>query len=156
VTVTALFTCNAGALRAQEFYPPANMPIVPFGTYENPLTMNGPFTFGPGYMSFSQARANPYADEAAYIHMRVSPPNAEISFEGVKTMQVGSSRLFKTPPLQLDKNYTYTLRATWQINGKTVSQERVLPVRAGDWLSIVFLAPASAPGASVSHAAPGQ
>jgi uncharacterized protein (TIGR03000 family) len=141
VSVVALLTWNSSQLLAQEFYPRANAPLYPFGTSIDSPTTYGAFTEGPGYFTFGAPRANTADEQVAYLHIRVSPPDAEINFDGVKTMQVGSSRLFITPAMEVGKPYTYTLRATWNLNGKTVSQERVLPIHAGDRLSIAFRAP---------------
>jgi uncharacterized protein (TIGR03000 family) len=136
------------------FYPRANSPLSPFGTSIDSPTTYGAFTEGPGYFTFGHPRPDTPEEQVAYLHIRVTPPHADIHFDGLKTMQVGSSRLFVTPALDVGKPYTYTLRATWNLNGKTVSQERVLPIHAGDRLSIAFRAPASAPGTSVLQATP--
>ena len=78
----------------------------------------------------------------------MSPTYVEISFEGSKTAQIGSSRLYVTPPLVQGENYTYTIRVTWAEIGGEVTQTRKVPVRAGDRLSIVFRAPPNPAGTS--------
>jgi len=152
----ALGVLNSKPLIAQEFYPSNNSPLFPFGTSIDSPTTYGAFTEGPGYFTFRAPRPSTPEEQVAYVHIRVSPPHAEISFDGVKTMQIGSSRVFVTPALEAGKHYTYTLRATWNQDGKTVSQERILPVHAGDRLSIAFRAPAPATGTSTMQAMPGQ
>ena len=84
----------------------------------------------------------------AYVHVRVSPPHAEISFEGSKTVQIGTSRLYVSPPLNQGENYTYTIRVSWKENGGEVTQTRTVGVRAGDRLSVVFREPVSTAGTS--------
>jgi uncharacterized protein (TIGR03000 family) len=85
----------------------------------------------------------------------VSPPNAEISFEESKTAQIGSSRLYVSPPLVPGENYTYTIRVSWKENGGEVTKTRKVGVRAGDRLSVVFRAPASTSATSTLQTAPG-
>jgi hypothetical protein len=58
--------------------------------------------------TINAARVGPASapeEQVAYVHVRVSPPQAEISFEGSKTAQIGSSRLYVSPPLVPGENY---------------------------------------------------
>jgi uncharacterized protein (TIGR03000 family) len=124
----------------QRFYRPAPTGLFQFqSSIDNPMTY-GAYTEGPG--GFYQSIASPSApdEQVAYIHIRVSPPHAEISFQGSKTMQVGSSRMFVSPPLEQGQSYNYEIRVSWTENGRVVTQDRKIPVRAGDRLSIVFRA----------------
>jgi hypothetical protein len=44
---------------------------------------------------------------------------------------MGFERDFISPPLERGQEYTYTLRASWMENGKEVTREKSVPVRAG-------------------------
>jgi uncharacterized protein (TIGR03000 family) len=48
--------------------------------------------------------------------------------------------MFVSPPLEQGTNYTYEIRMSWTKKGRVVTQNRKIPVRAGDRLSIVFRA----------------
>ncbi len=111
----------------------------------------GRYTEGPGFFyTGGLAPPNAPAEQVAYLHVRVSPPHAEISFEGSKTSQIGTSRLYVSPPLNQGQNYSYDIRVSWNNNGQVVTQDRKVTVRAGDRLSVVFREPASTPGTSTT------
>jgi uncharacterized protein (TIGR03000 family) len=56
---------------------------------------------------------------AASFEMRV-PANAEIWIEGEKSQQIGTVRLFNTPPLESCKSYAYNIRVRWVGAGNTL------------------------------------
>jgi uncharacterized protein (TIGR03000 family) len=115
----------------------------------------GRYTQGPGFFYRSMvAPADAPEEQVAYVHVRVSPPHAEISFEGSKTAQIGSSRLYVSPPLVQGENYAYTIRVSWKENGSEVTQTRKVAVRAGDRLSVVFRAPGNTGSTSTLKTSP--
>src|SRR5262249_46034390 len=139
----------------QRYFRTNTGPMVPFVSSIDAPDTYGAYTEGPGF--FYSARVAPASapeEQVAYVHVRVSPPYAEISFEGSKTAQIGSSRLYVSPPLVQGENYTYTIRVTWAEIGGEVTQTRKLPVRAGDRLSVVFRAPANAAGTPTLQTTP--
>jgi uncharacterized protein (TIGR03000 family) len=75
---------------------------------------------------------------AAYIAVRL-PANAEIWFDGDKTTQTGSDRLFVTPPLSPDRDYTYKVRVQWSEDGRKVERMHSVAIRAGDRASLDFV-----------------
>jgi uncharacterized protein (TIGR03000 family) len=160
--MTALALCgvlwNSGQARAQyyyqRFYQPANS--YPFVSSIDAPDTYGSYTQGPGFF-YRSAVAPPNAPEeqVAYVHVRVSPPHAEISFEGSKTAQIGSSRLYVSPPLTQGENYTYDIKVSWNENGRVITQARKVAVRAGDRLSVVFRAPANTAVTSTLQTKPG-
>jgi uncharacterized protein (TIGR03000 family) len=144
---------GSGQARAQyyyqRFYQTNTGPMFPFVTSIDAPDTYGAYTEGPGfYYSKRLAPASAPEEQVAYVHVRVSPPHAEISFEGSKTAQIGSSRLYTSPPLIQGENYTYTIRVTWAEIGGKVTQTRKVPVRAGDRMSVVFRAPPNPTGTS--------
>jgi hypothetical protein len=46
------------------------------------------------------------------------------------------------------KDYTYTIQVSWNDNGRVITQERKVPIRAGDRISVVFREPQTAPASS--------
>jgi uncharacterized protein (TIGR03000 family) len=137
---------------------------VPFTSSIDDPSVYGRYIQGPGFRYlgataptfFNAPILPPDAPEekVAYIHIRVSPPHAQISIQGAKTAQIGSSRLFVSPPLNQGENYQYDIRATWTENGKQITQDRTIPVRAGDRMSIVFREPASGSGTTTLRTTP--
>jgi uncharacterized protein (TIGR03000 family) len=60
------------------------------------------------------------------------PANAAIEVEGAKTKQTGEERVFTSPPLEVGKTYTYTIKATWTDQaGETVVREEKARVTGG-------------------------
>jgi uncharacterized protein (TIGR03000 family) len=139
----------------QRFYQTNTGPLFPFVSSIDAPETYGAYTQGPGFYYSGVVRpVSAPEEQVAYIHVRVLPPHAEISFEGSKTAQIGSSRLYVSPPLAAGENYTYTIRVSWKENGGEVTQTRTVAVRAGDRLSVVFRRPASSPGTSTLQTTP--
>ena len=146
---------GSGRAAAQYSYRPA--PQYPFVSSIDAPNVYGAYTQGPGFFyTGGVAPASAPEEQVAYIHVRVSPPHAEIRFEGSKTAQIGSSRLYVSPPLNQGQNYTYDIQVSWKENGREVTQDRRVPVRAGDRLSVVFRALAGAARTSTLQARPGS
>jgi uncharacterized protein (TIGR03000 family) len=152
LTVLAVLWGSSQA-RAQYFYQryfgTNTGTMFPFESSIDAPDTYGSYTEGPGFFySTRVAPASAPEEQVAYVHVRVSPPYAEISFEGSKTAQIGSSRLYVSPPLVQGESYTYTIRVTWPEIGGEVTLTRKVPVRAGDRLSVVFRAPPNPAGTS--------
>jgi uncharacterized protein (TIGR03000 family) len=79
----------------------------------------------------------------AHITVRV-PPSAEVWFEGHKTDATGNVREFTSPPLTPGRQFTYTVRARWDDNGRPVEQSRQVDVSAGSHADVSF--PVARPG----------
>ncbi|HEY7311677.1 MAG TPA: TIGR03000 domain-containing protein [Gemmataceae bacterium] len=69
--------------------------------------------------------------QPATLHVRL-PADARLVVEGQETKKTGSLRLFISPPLTPDKNYSYTFLWTFRKDGKTFAGEKKVLVRAGD------------------------
>jgi uncharacterized protein (TIGR03000 family) len=79
------------------------------------------------------------------------PAGAEIWFDGERTAQTGTDRVFTSPPLAAGQTYHYQVVARWTDNGRPVQQAQQLAVRAGDRTRITFPrppAPAAVPAAT--------
>jgi uncharacterized protein (TIGR03000 family) len=79
----------------------------------------------------------PQDANTAHIMVRV-PANAEIWFEDHKTQQTGQVREFVSPPLSPNTDYSYHVRARWMENGREVTRDRNVPVRAGSMVNVDF------------------
>jgi len=107
----------------------------------------GYYSSGPGYVVESQPGATQsfYAGpqpEPNRAHIRVIVPDAQakVWFENRVTQQQGSDRLFESPQLDEGKEYTYTIRATWDQDGRDMTRERRVTVRAGETATVNFRA----------------
>jgi uncharacterized protein (TIGR03000 family) len=60
------------------------------------------------------------------------PADAQIEVDGAPTKATGEVRKFKSPELDVGKDYSYTIKATWTRNGKPIVVERKVAVRAGE------------------------
>jgi len=89
------------------------------------------------YQSFYQGpgQQNP---NAATIHIRVPAPDARVLLDGQPTQAQGMERVFVSPPLDPNARYQYTVRATWNENGRPVSREKTVPVQAGQVATVSF------------------
>ena len=61
--------------------------------------------------------------------------------EKQKLEGTSAERAASTPPLEANKTYVYTVRATWTENGQPIDQFRVVGVKAGETAKVSFLKP---------------
>ncbi len=73
----------------------------------------------------------PAPASGATIRVLVPDPNAQVYFDGNQTRQIGTDRLFHTPPLAAGAPNIYRIRAVWNGPGGTLSQEQVVSVSPG-------------------------
>jgi uncharacterized protein (TIGR03000 family) len=74
------------------------------------------------------------APEQQSVQIRVLLPadDAQLTIENSATRQTGVIRRFVSPPLEVGKNYVYTLKAVWAPNNyTTITRVRNFTVRAG-------------------------
>jgi uncharacterized protein (TIGR03000 family) len=141
----------------QRYFQTANTPQFPYTDSIDAMNSYGAYTEGPGFFYSSVVPpASAPEEQVAYVHVRVAPPHAEISIEGSKTRQIGSSRLFVSPPLNQGQNYVYTIQVSWNENGRVVTQQRKVPIRAGDRISMVFREPQPAASTAALQSQPGS
>jgi uncharacterized protein (TIGR03000 family) len=60
------------------------------------------------------------------------PEDARLTFDGESTVSTGASRLFVSPPLSREREFTYTLRAERMRGDKSVVASKTITVRAGE------------------------
>lgn len=73
----------------------------------------------------------------ARIEMHV-PSDAQVWIEGKKMTSAGELRRFVSPPLTAGQNYKYDIRVSWQENGREVSKDRQVSLRAGEHKQLIF------------------
>jgi uncharacterized protein (TIGR03000 family) len=71
------------------------------------------------------------------------PDNAAIWFQDDITTSKGTLREFRSPRLELNKRYVYTVRVSWVEDGKLVSETQDVSVKAGA-INCVYLMEAKA------------
>ena len=115
-----------------------------YGAYDSGL---GGVTYDSGYsgsyedeMSYSlrgYQSVPPAADNSARVTVTL-PPGARVSFGGKPTTSTGSVREYQSPPLTPGRQYTYEVQASWNENGKEVTQTQQVEVTAGAHVNTAF------------------
>jgi uncharacterized protein (TIGR03000 family) len=77
---------------------------------------------------------------AAVVEVKV-PARAEVWFDGDKTTQTGSGRVFRSPPLKPGVGYMYLVRAKWTEDGREVEQMQTISVHTGERVQLAFPLP---------------
>jgi uncharacterized protein (TIGR03000 family) len=72
------------------------------------------------------------AENTAAVRVIVPAADAQVWVENDLTNQRGRERIFISPPLERGRLYHYTLKASWMENGREITREKSLPVRAGE------------------------
>jgi len=78
-----------------------------------------------------------YSDpNSATITVRVPNADAQVWFDDKPTAQRGMERMFQTPGLQ--SGGTYTIKARWMEDGRTIDQQRQVQVQPGRTITVDF------------------
>lgn len=77
------------------------------------------------------------SDRPATIEV-IAPADAVVVFDGHRTSQMGTHRIFTTPDLIKGESYHYTVECTFTQDGKTLTESQRVPVYAGAYVSITF------------------
>jgi len=93
----------------------------------------------------SSASTSPADDTTASLTVNV-PADARLWIEGTPTTSTGPVREFNSPPLTPGNRYTYDIKASWQENGKEVTQAQQVRVTAGTHVNVNFPVPPRTPG----------
>jgi uncharacterized protein (TIGR03000 family) len=80
----------------------------------------------------------PVAADYANIRVIVPDPQGRVWFDGNRTSQTGTERLFSTPSLTMGSRYSYQIRASWMQGAREVSQERTVSVTPGQTTLVDF------------------
>jgi uncharacterized protein (TIGR03000 family) len=128
---------SPGAYAPSQFIYPAP------GVYGS--TVFRPFAVPPLSISPSYNVPLPPAGWRDELTARVTvhlPADAKLWVDGKPTKQTGAVREFVTPPvLRAAQNYQYTFRAEWAQDGRAMSRERSVTVRATEAVTVDFSKP---------------
>lgn len=104
----------------------------PSSTYSLGSTGNPSYAAGPQSGSYQASYQEPQGQNQNQAILRVHVPetSAKVWVEGQLTQQMGTDRVFVSPPLE-PGTYHYTIRASWMANGREVSREEKVKVEAG-------------------------
>ncbi len=75
---------------------------------------------------------------SAVINIRV-PDDAEVRIQGRKMNENGAERQFVSPALNPGQTYSYDISARWNENGKPITQNQRVIVRAGERTGVTFI-----------------
>lgn len=79
-------------------------------------------------------------DNTAHVRVVVPDPNAVVKVDGQPTESGGTVRNFQSPPLS-PGNYSYEVKATWNANGKPVTETHTVKVQPGAEALVTFTQP---------------
>jgi uncharacterized protein (TIGR03000 family) len=80
---------------------------------------------------------------AALIEIQVPTEFAQVWFDNESSSSIGTSRDYVTPDLPAGKECHYDIKASWNVNGQPVTQERKISVQAGQTSKVDFTKPAT-------------
>jgi len=66
------------------------------------------------------------------------PENARVFIDGNPTSAISAVRSFRTPALQADEDFFYTIRVVAEQNGRTVEETKKVYIRAGERAAVNF------------------
>jgi uncharacterized protein (TIGR03000 family) len=69
--------------------------------------------------------------DSAMLYVIMPSPNAQLTIDGQQMAPRGILRTFYSPALDRGSRYSYTIRATWNENGRPMSREQRVTVAAG-------------------------
>lgn len=90
-------------------------------------------TLAISFCATEPVRAQPAAPQRpATIRLLLPYANAQVTVDDQPTRQSGTERVFVSPPLDPGRNFSYTIKTTWQPNNYvTITRTRKVVVQAG-------------------------
>jgi uncharacterized protein (TIGR03000 family) len=114
-------------------------PIITYPSSPTGYVLDSSASMPAGTVTTQAFYTGPSRDpNAALVRVSVPNSNANIWFDGSPTQQQGFQRLYVTPPLDRNRNYTYAIKASWMENGQEVSREKQVDIRAGQEAFVSF------------------
>jgi uncharacterized protein (TIGR03000 family) len=98
-------------------------------------------TLTTGYPSDSPAATGTGQPEGSARMTVIVPPTAEVSIDDTMTLSKGAVRQYDSPPLTPGTRYVYDVKASWNENGREVTQTQRVEVTAGSHVNVRFPAP---------------
>jgi uncharacterized protein (TIGR03000 family) len=88
---------------------------------------------------------------SVHLQVRLPAADATVWVENAKTQQRGLVRHYFSPPLERGQEFKYHVKAQWMKDGEPQEQTRVIPVEAGERVTVDFTQPATQPPAEKSN-----
>ncbi len=99
---------------------------------------------GPGHSAAMGQRLVAAAPAIpAVVEVTLPDADARVWVEGVEMNNRGRTRLLESPELEPGKEYTYTIRASWNQGDRVVGDERRVKVITGQSVALDFTCPAA-------------
>jgi uncharacterized protein (TIGR03000 family) len=76
--------------------------------------------------------------DAAVIRLYIPDRFGEVFFDGKKSSSVGTTRYYVTPDLDKQKDWQYVVKARFQKDGRTVTEEQTVQVSPGKTVQVDF------------------
>jgi uncharacterized protein (TIGR03000 family) len=76
--------------------------------------------------------------DAAVIRLYIPDRFGEVFFDGKKSSSVGTTRYYVTPDLEKTKDWQYVVKARFQKDGRTVTEEQTIQVSPGKTVQVDF------------------
>lgn len=106
---------------------PTPLPMLPAPTPMSPPAPPTPATGGGG--------------ASLILSVKVPQFSAQVFVDGVKTNQIGTDRVFDSPPLEAGKEFRYEITAKWIERGVMREEKRVVTGTPGEVLRVDFTKP---------------
>lgn len=118
----------------------------PVYIYQTPTVVTtAPITTGVRtYESFYSGPGSTSADQAT-LRMILPMPDARVWIENQLMSTTGIERVITSPPLDRSKSYVYHIRASWIENGREMTRESQVGVRAGQSAFVNFTSSVAPP-----------
>jgi uncharacterized protein (TIGR03000 family) len=112
--------------------------------YAGPPIVSGPTAGGPPVATTpSSGDLNYTPADAAMIRIRVPNVRARVTVNGRAISPIGNVRYYVTPTLSPGQTYTYTVKASWARDGRTITRQRKVKAVRGRTVVADLTQPAS-------------
>jgi uncharacterized protein (TIGR03000 family) len=106
-------------------------------SYPSDYFVNGSDYYDGGNPPPAYVVSRPVSD-VARVEVRLPDPQGTLWVQDQEINSSGTVRQFRSPQLDPSQQYTYTIKAAWNDNGKVVTDERRVKVHANDLAVVDF------------------
>lgn len=78
--------------------------------------------------------------QVAFIRVLLPTPDADVYLDGRKTTSRGLERIYEVPPIDVNREYTYEVRAEWREGAQTLMPSRIVRFKGGQTVTVDFSA----------------
>jgi len=137
------YPSNTGYFRSSYYFYSSPAYIHSTPGYYHPVSGYGPIP--RAIVTSTPVSHSPNADkvqQTASVKVLLPTADAEVWLSGSRGTLRGAERLFSSPALEPGREYTYTVRVRWTIDGRVLESVRAVDVRAGETSAVDFRTPA--------------